>query len=346
MLMEPMLRSYSGNCTLQESCQVIGNPILERMAALYEEGRRLDDMTIVRIAEYGCAGGENSYQPMSAIISTLRSKHPNLGVECVLEDLPSYQWYQVMQEAERLAWACGGGVHTLCAGTSFYNQICSTESVDLAYSYVAAHFLSETLPLTTHVMMHESAPAETAAWHAQAAKDWENFLLLRARELKKGGKMMISTMSRDSLGYSWQKFSHVVWSGIQRAHTKGILSRREVETLCIPACLRSEEEIMAPFATTSEVGSSLSVDLLEFSRTEIVKERGLPNSVLAPIIRRRVESVWGGMFLRQLNQLGRNEASCRDAMGELWDDFEAEILKDPSAGWVDMQSFFLQVTKN
>jgi serine/threonine protein kinase len=46
------------------------------------------------------------------------------------------------------------------------------------------------------------ATAFVMPWIAQAARDWETFLLLRARELKPGGKMMISTMSRDDSGYS------------------------------------------------------------------------------------------------------------------------------------------------
>ena len=91
-----------------------------------------------------------------------------------------------------------------------------------AYSYVATHFLSDSMPLASHVMMHESAPRERAAWEAQAARDWEHFLLLRARELKKGGKMMISTMSRDSSGYSWQEFSHLVWDSIQQVCSRAI----------------------------------------------------------------------------------------------------------------------------
>ena len=69
---------------------------------------------------------------------------------------------------------------------------------------------------------------------AQAARDWENFLLLRARELKKGGRMMISTMSRDSSGYSWKQFSHLVWNSIQQVCSRGLLTKREAEALCYP----------------------------------------------------------------------------------------------------------------
>jgi SAM dependent carboxyl methyltransferase len=345
MHMEPMLDSYNDNSALQATCQTVGNPMLVSMATTYREGKSKEKLKFVRIAEYGCSGGHNSYKPMHAMISALRSRSPALRAECVLEDLPSNTWHQVMEEAPRLTAAFDGKVQVLCAGTSFYNQVCGDESLDLAYSYVSAHFLSESMPLASHVTMHESAPGERAAWEAQAARDWENFLLLRARELKKGGKMMISTMSRDSSGYSWKQFSHLVWDSIQQVCSRGSLAKREAEVLCIPACLRSEAEIMAPFASNSLVGSSFEVNSLQFSRTEVEGERNLPASVLAPLIRRRVEAVWGGMFLTQLGRLDRSDTLSRDVMREVWDLFEEAISQDTTRGWLDMRSFYLQVTR-
>jgi hypothetical protein len=345
MSMEPMLDSYNDNSALQATCQRVGNPILASMATGYAEGRSESELKFVRIAEYGCSGGRNSYEPMRTVLSALRGESPHLRAECVLEDLPSNPWHLVMEEAPRLAAAFGGDVHTLCAGTSFYSQVCSDQSLNLGYSYVAVHFLSDTMPLASHILMHESAPEERAAWEAQAARDWENFLLLRARELKKGGRMMISTMSRDSYGYSWQRLSHLVWDSICHLCSKGALTKREAESLCIPACLRSEEEIMAPFTSNHLVGSSFEVNSLEFSETEVEGEKNLSASVLAKVIRRRVQAVWGGMFLTQLARLGRSASSARDVTGEIWDFFEEAISKNAAHGWLDMQSFYLEVTR-
>lgn len=345
MRMEPMLDSYNENSALQATCQTVGNPVLASMATSYAEGKSNQELKFVRIADYGCSGGRNSYGPINVMMSALRSRAPDLRAECVLEDLPSNTWHQVMKETPRLTAAFNDKVQVLCAGTSFYNQVCSNESLDLAYSYVSAHFLSDAMPLTSHVLMHESAAAERATWETQAARDWENFLLLRARELKKGGKMMISTMSRDSSGYSWKQFSHLVWDSIQQVCSRGSLTKREAQVLCIPACLRSEEEIMAPFASSSMVGSSFEVNSLLFSRTEVEGERNLPASVLAPLIRRRVEAVWGGMFSTQLGGLGRSDTSSKAVLEEVWTLFEEGISQDTTRGWLDMRSFYLQVTR-
>jgi SAM dependent carboxyl methyltransferase len=345
MPMEPMLDTYNDNSALQATCQEVGNPMLATMAAAYGAGLPKQDRPVVRLAEYGCSGGRNSYAPMHAMLSALRREVPGLRAECVLEDLPSNPWHQVMEEASRLTAAFDGDVQVLCAGTSFYGRVCGDASLDLAYSYVSAHFLSHSLPLASHVLMHESAPSERSAWEARAARDWESFLALRARELKKGGKLMVSTMSRDGSGYSWKEFSHLVWDSLQRACSSGSLTKREAEGLCIPACLRSEAEILAPLASTSLLGSSFTVDSLQFSRTEVAGEKSLPASALAPLVRRRVESVWGGMFLTQLHRLGRSAARAREAMGDVWDFFEDAVAQDTSRGWLDMRSFYLQLTR-
>jgi hypothetical protein len=51
------------------------------------------------------------------------------------------------------------------------------------------------------------------------------------------------------------------------------------------------------------------------------------------------------MFLTQLARLGRSASSARDVTGEIWDLFEEAISKNAAHGWLDMQSFYLEVTR-
>jgi hypothetical protein len=341
-----MLDGYNDNSLLQASCQTVGNPMLARMAAHYAEQLDTARTSCARLVDYGCSGGRNSTGPMQTLIQRLRSSLPALSAECVLQDLPSNTWNRVMLlEAPKLTTAFDAKVHVLCVGNSFYNQICADESVDLAYSYVAAHFLSDSPPLTSHVLMHEADDNERGAWAVQSANDWERFLLLRARELKRGGKIMISTMSRDMSGYSWEQYSHLVWENIQAACSRGSLTAREAEALCIPACLRSEAEILAPFRGSSPVAGLLELRLLEFASTQVDGERTLPHAVLAARVRRRIESVWGGMFVTQLTRLGRDDVTARAVLRDVWDRVEELLVQDTSRGWLDMRSFYLEITR-
>jgi SAM dependent carboxyl methyltransferase len=345
MHMEPMLDHYNENSAIQATLQRRGNPMLALMASRAAERLAARAHDPVRVVEYGCSGGRNSVEPMRQITATLLASAPGAQLECILEDLPTNPWQQVMAESAALTSAFPESVRVLCAGVSFYNPVCANDSVDLAYSYVASHFLSDSESLASHVMMHEGTAEERRAWDARAARDWERFLTLRARELKKGGSIMISTMSRDGDGYSWREFSELVWDCIRAAERPGGLSHREVAALCIPSCLRSEAEIMRPLGAGSELGALFHVDALHFARTEIDGERSMPTAALAPLLRRRTESVWGGVFLKQLQQLGREAGSCRAIMNDVWDAFELALSRDPSRGWLDMRSFYLQLTR-
>jgi len=345
MPMEPMLNSYNDNSAIQETCQTVGNPILIDMATQWADGKHNGDLRFVRIADYGCSGGRNSVRPVRDIVATLRRRSNDIRVECIFEDLPTNAWDLVIEQGGRLTSDLPD-LQVLCAGSSFYNQVCADNSVDLAYSYVASHFLSQPQPLSTHVMMHESRNGEKKTWEKQAADDWRKFLLLRARELQHGGKLMVSTMSRGEDGYSWKAFSYLVWDAIQCVHAKGGLTKREAEALCIPACLRSEADIMAPFSSDPEVQAAYRLESLGFSRTSIEQENSLPKSELASLLRRRTESVWGGMFITTLMNLGRAAGSARETMNQVWDLFEEAVGKDPNNGWRDMRFFCLQLTRN
>jgi hypothetical protein len=102
---------------------------------------------------------------------------------------------------------------------------------------------------------------------------------------------------------------------------------------------------LAPFACSGHIGSLFAVDSLKFAQTEVEGEREQPTSTLAPLIRRRIQSVWGGMFLTQLRQLGRSEAAASAAMQEVWDGFEAMVSQDTAQGWLDMRCFYLLLTR-
>lgn len=213
--MDPMLTSYNDNCTIQETCQVIGNPILANFSCQLGLEHRGG-----RIAEYGCSGGRNSMDPVKAILGDAvpsdSATSPPI-FEVILEDLPSNPWHQVMAIADSHRTVLNN-VRFLCAGTSFYEPVCAPESVDIGYSYVSVHFLRGAPPLDDHLIYHESNSIDAKnSYKAQSAADWEQLLLLRAQEMKPGGKLLLSTMGRDDEdGYSWKLFSNAVWEAMNK----------------------------------------------------------------------------------------------------------------------------------
>lgn len=343
MHLEPMLDTYNENSALQATCQKVGNPLLAEMAAAYAADRA--SQKLVRIIEYGCSGGRNSHAPLHAVLEALWQRSPSLQAECIWEDLPANAWHQAMAEAQKVTAAHESKVHILCAGTSFYGQVCADDSIDLAYSFASTQFPSGYLPLRSHVIMHEAVDAERKEWEAQATRDWERFLLHRSRELKRGGQMLISTMHRDADGYSWQGWSRLLWDCMQRVHAHGSLTKRELDALSVRGCLRSEAEIMAPLKAGAPLASHFKVDALQFARTQIDGERDLPADQFAPLIRRRVQAVVGGMFLGQLEREGRDPNAAKGVMDEVWSLFEEEVARDRGSAWLEVRAYYLQLTR-
>lgn len=324
-----------------------------------------------RIVEFGCSGGRNSINPVKAIVSG-PANNDDAVFEVVLEDLPSNPWHQVtaITDAHRHILP---NVRFLCAGASFYEPVCAPKPVDLAYSYVAVHFLSDAPTLADHLIYHESQDSVTKkVWADQAADDWERLLVRRAEEMKPGGKLLLSSMGRcDDDNYSWKFFSGTLWEAMHKClpevsytHVSSnmlcssgmlmldvrcgaglfqILSVDEVAALRIPTSLRNEAEILAPFQANGTLHTEFSVEKLEFAFKEVEGETSAPD--LASLYRRRIEAVWGSVLVSQLTANGRSEQDATEAMTKVWDEYEKMAEKDPSLGWLFMQSYYLQLTK-
>lgn len=76
---------------------------------------------------------------------------------------------------------------TTC-GTSFYSQCLPPQSVNLAFSSTAMHWLRDKPCSVTGALHHTmiTIPEEAEKFKKQAAKDWETILLARAKELAPG----------------------------------------------------------------------------------------------------------------------------------------------------------------
>jgi hypothetical protein len=94
-------------------------------------------------------------------------------------------------------------------GRSFYESVLPAGSVHLGWSSYAALWLSR---IPTHIPGHffpaHSTGKVRAKFDRQAAKDWEAFLSLRAKELRPGGRLVVVLPGLADDGSSG--FTHVV----------------------------------------------------------------------------------------------------------------------------------------
>ena len=76
----------------------------------------------------------------------------------------------------------------LASGTNFYDQCFPSNSVTLGYSSNALHWLREKPCDITGALRQQfiTVPEEKEKFRAEAEKDWELYLTMRAEELRPG----------------------------------------------------------------------------------------------------------------------------------------------------------------
>lgn len=100
-------------------------------------------------------------------------------------------------------------VFVSATGTGFYEQCFPSDSVNLGFSCLAIQWLRKKPCNLTRAILHSfsEVPQERNMFAKQAEKDWEQFLLMRAKELAKGEKH-VYTDSKKNIHVYRVKISH------------------------------------------------------------------------------------------------------------------------------------------
>ncbi|KAK7092819.1 uncharacterized protein [Littorina saxatilis] len=213
------------------------------------------------MGDYGTADGSVTIPLIRELITTIRKKHGEVPIQIVYEDQPSNDFNSVFKRIHGLIpdpptyLNDFKNVFVFASGASFYHQILPDNTGDLIMSFIAAHWMSEA-PTTFQDSFHRfpnANEAERKLVAAQAAKDWETFLLLRAKEMKSGGVLIVSTPSEDpemkqkgvrSCNQGTEEGMLNMW---RRMRDEGKITNEEFVNTNFNRCQRYLEEYKAPF---------------------------------------------------------------------------------------------------
>ncbi|XP_035663713.1 jasmonate O-methyltransferase-like [Branchiostoma floridae] len=147
-------------------------------------------------------------------------------------------------------------VYVAACGTSFYEQCLPNEFVNFGFSSTAMHWLSRGPCSLPDAVFHMVSSCEEVKeqFAKQAAQDWELILLLRARELAPGGRMVIICPA-DKDGYfgggRWDSGKVNVFQKLSSMwHTfamRGKITKEEFVNTNVFAYTRTPEEMQSPF---------------------------------------------------------------------------------------------------
>jgi hypothetical protein len=210
----------------------------------------------VVIADYGSSQGKNSLAPMRTAISALRARlGPDRPISVVHTDQAANDFntlFDVLHtDPDRYA-SDDPNVFPSAIGRSFYEQILPPDHVHLGWSSYAAMWLSR-IPtrISGHFLPARTIGADRAAFEQQAAKDWETFLSLRARELRPGGRLVIVLAALDDDGSQGPGLVALMDHANQvlaEMADEGAITPAERASMVLGTYLRRRRDLQIPFA--------------------------------------------------------------------------------------------------
>jgi hypothetical protein len=160
-----------------------------------------------QLADFGAADGGTSIDLVRKVVAEVKRRAPAREVCVTYTDLPrnDYSALFTMLAGQRPDVKSylqeHDGVFAYAAGTSFYQPIFATRQLDFGFSATAMHWLSRLPgPITGHIHAVGARGGELDAFRAHAMQDWETILLERARELRPGGRLVMSNFCMDDEG--------------------------------------------------------------------------------------------------------------------------------------------------
>lgn len=223
----------------------------------------------IAIADYGAATGYNSLLPIGSAIRALRTRtradHPILVAHT---DLPGNDFtalFTTIAEDPDSYLAEHAAIYPTAVGRSFYQQILPSESVALAWSSWATHWLSRVpAPIGDHIhIAHSGDEAARRAFARQAALDWHDFVAFRGRELAPGGRLVVLTLGLDAAGLpGFAALMEALLASLRHLADEGVLNSGELARMVIPTVGRTEKDFLAPFAPSGRF-EGLSVEHLD-----------------------------------------------------------------------------------
>jgi hypothetical protein len=245
---------YNRNSQVQAAGQSPAVPMLQRAAQAVSLP---DAQSPIVIADYGSSQGHNALVPMCAAIDALRERAGrNQAISVVHVDLPTNDFtalFETLRTDPQTYLKPDSAVFASAIGRSFYEQILPADSVTLGWSSWAVQWLNQvpcTVPDQVQVAFSADLAAK-AAFHRQAAEDWQQFLLARGKELRNGGRLVVLTMAVDEQGeFGYRALLQSMYASLRKMVESGFITEQELLRMTIPTVGRSREEFLAPFVAS------------------------------------------------------------------------------------------------
>ncbi len=230
-------------------------------------------------SDMGCADGGTSLSLWANAIKQLRLKNDD-DIQIVYADQTGNDFNALVQILHgntqfESYLPTSDNVTVMESGASFYTPILPKNTLHLGFSATAMHWLSQKpCNIANHVHMVGAKGDDLKKFQRQAANDWQNILIHRARELKSGGKLVLVNFCIDEHGQYLGNTGGVnmfnnfnsIWQQFLENNT---ITESEYAAMTLPQYYNTVEEFSAPLLDSASDAYKAGLRLVDIETAVI-----------------------------------------------------------------------------
>jgi len=237
---------YGKQANAQRSLQELVNRTNETLMEAFAELEIHPNDNLV-IVDYGSADGKNSITSWvpKVVLFTRSKRQESASIHFVFNDLPLNDWNFFWRESapSYLSTVDQRKIFFSSIGRSFYEQILPANTVSFGVCGTNSVHWTSSIPVhikgtvNCHLSTNED---ELLAWKELAKADWDQMLRHRSKELKKGGRLVLTgiCLKVGEINPILNKMNETIHELVK----EGLLSEQVLDQITHPTYLRTEEE--------------------------------------------------------------------------------------------------------
>ncbi len=222
------------------------------------------------LVDYGCGPGHSAISTVRPVIEAYRRLDPQGPMVIRHADQAGNDWNALLglvfgPDGYQRG---GAGIRTEAAMGSFYAPMAAPGSVALGTCFAASHWLSRAIsPYSPGTAWFADLAGEArAAMAALARADWTQFLHCRARELRPGGYLFVSTLGSvpdagqpNGIRASASKLYRAIFDVARQMVGDGRLEASALDRFVFPLWFPTVEEMRAPIDQDADLAQVFEV---------------------------------------------------------------------------------------